>query len=82
MTPSGTSQGPTTISVLKNGNLSFKITEGKRQRYKNIPYSWMEQMTMGDTLKLEVTQEKLYVDSDNCVHFSGYSLVTKLSHQK
>ena len=75
MTPSS-SQSPTTISVLKNGNLLFKITEGKRSGYRNIPYSWIEPMTVGDTLKLEVTQDKLYADSDNCVHFSGFSLVS------
>ena len=82
MTPYS-SQSPTTISVLKNGNLLFKLTEGKNAgSFRNIPYSWMEPMTVGDTLKLEVTQEKLYVDPDNCVHFSGYSLVTKLNHKK
>ena len=75
-------QGPTSVSVLKNGILLFKITEGKLQLHRSIPYSWMEPMTVGDTLKLEVTQEKLYVDPDNCVHFSGYSLVTKLNHKK
>ena len=79
MTPYS-SQSPTTISVLKNGNLFFKITEGKRSGYRNIPYSWMEPMTVGDTLKLEVTQDKLYADSDNCVHFSGFSLVSCYSY--
>ena len=75
MTPSS-SQSPTTISVLKNGNLLFKITEGKRSGYRNIPYSWMEPMTVGDTLKLEVTQDKLHADPDDCFHFSGFSLVS------
>ena len=77
---SGNPQGPTTISVLKNGNLLFKITEGKRSGFRNIPYSWMEPMTVGDTLKLEVTQDKLFADSDNCVHFSGFSLVSCYSY--
>ena len=70
------SQGPTTVSVLKNENLLFKITEGKRQGHRNIPYSWMEPMTVGDTLKLDVTHDTLFADPDDCVHFSGFSLVS------
>ena len=68
----------TTISVLKNGNLNFKITEGEsKHNHDNVAYSWMEPMTTGDTLKLVVTQGKLYAFSHNSelIHFSGYSLV-------
>ena len=74
---SSTSAGGTTvISVLKNDNLLMKITEGHdKDDQNNIGYTWIEPMTAGDTLRLSVTGHKLYSDSNDFVHFIGYSLV-------
>ena len=69
-------KGTTIISVLKNDNLLMKITDGHDQNHpNNIGYTWIEPMTAGETLRLSVIGHKLYSDSDDFVHFIGYSLV-------
>ena len=73
---SSTARGKTIISVLKNDNLLLKITDGHDQDdLNNVAFSWMEPMMMGDTLRLSVTGHKLFSDSDDFVHFNGYSMV-------
>ena len=73
---SASTNGKTIISVLKNDNLVMKITDGHDQDTENnVAFSWMEPMLMGDTLRLSVTGHKLRSDSNDFVHFNGYSMV-------
>ena len=73
---SRTSKGTTVISVLKNDNLLMKITDGHDQdNLNNIGFTWIEPMTVGDTLRLSVTGHKLYSNANHFVFFNGFSLV-------
>ena len=73
---SGYSNGQSVISVMKNGILSFKITEGMDvDSANNINYNWIDRLESGDTLSLSVSGNKLYSGSSDHLLFQGFSLV-------
>ena len=72
----GSNAGQSVISVMKNGILSFKITEGMDvDSANNINYNWIDRLESGDTLSLSVSGNKLYSGSLDHLLFQGFSLV-------
>ena len=73
----GTSRGQTTVTVSKKGAKAFEINEKNDQgTLHSLSYSWVETLSAGDTIVLDVTSHKLYVGGTYSVFFNGFSLVS------
>ena len=67
--------GDVVVGVYKNDEKSFRILDANdADNYNNIAYSWMTEMTVGESIKLSVGSHKLFADSDDIIHFNGFLL--------
>ena len=67
-----------TISVKKNGTQMFVIDDEESSlsgaKERNISFSWILDLSLDDTVLLEISSGGLHADGDDEIHFTGHLL--------